>query len=388
MKRLKSAAKKIRNAILSILWHVTKNKVKSNKILFVSYSGAQMSDSPLAVYRALLREYENYKFVWVYNGKRPSKKDHPNTTFVKYSGPLKLRLHYHIFTSAVILNNARFDFDIRRKDDQIYIQTWHASMGLKKIERDVEAQLSPYYVNMAKVDSKNTSLLLSGCKFKRDAYKTNFWYDGEIAEFGTPRNDVFFKDDKAQIISRVKADLGIGEDKRILLYAPTFRNDNTDYLSAFDEARLRATLGDGWVIAVRLHPNEMRRNASATAGRDVIDTTSYGDLQELLIATDILVTDYSSTMFDFFIQKKPCFLFCPDYDAYVSKERDLNFDLSELPFPLSRDMDKLAEDITGLDGEEYAKRLDEFNARIGSYEDGHATERVVEIIKNRQKGAK
>ena len=132
----------------------------------------------------------------------------------------------------------------------------------------------------------------------------------------------------------------------------------------------------------------MRRNASATAGRDVIDTTSYGDLQELLIATDILVTDYSSTMFDFFIQKKPCFLFCPDYDAYVSKERDLNFDLSELPFPLSKDMDKLAEDITGLDGEEYAKRLDEFNARIGSYEDGHATERVVEIIKNRQKGAK
>ena len=250
----------------------------------------------------------------------------------------------------------------------------------KKIEKDVANQLSEAYCTSAKLDSKYIDLLLSGCKFKKEAYKTNFWYDGEIAEFGTPRNDIFFTGNKSEICKKVKQDLNIPLSSKILLYAPTFRKDNSSYIHAFDENRLQALLADDWKIVVRLHPNELLKKNNALTHRNVIDATKYDDLQALLIATDILVTDYSSTMFDFFIQEKPCFLFCPDFDDYVGRERDLNFELTFLPFDLSKNMEELLQNIRHFDSEKYQQRLTEFNQVIGSYESGQATDCVAKII--------
>ena len=371
----------IKKAVVGCLWLLTKNKVKGNKIFFVSYYGTQMSDNPMAIYQGLLKNSDKYSFVWAYNRWRElDKKEYPNTKFIKYSGRLNLRLYYHLFTSKIIINNSRFGLDIRKKENQYYIQTWHASMGLKKIEKDVANQLSEGYCKMAELDSKYTDLLLAGCRFKKEAYKRNFWYDGEITEFGTPRNDIFFADNKEAISKKVKADLNIPIASKIFLYAPTFRKANTDYIDAFDENRLQQVLGDDWKIVVRLHPNELLKKNSVLKNRNVIDATKYNDLQGLLIATDLFATDYSSTMFDFFIQKKPCFLFCPDFEDYVGKERDLNFTFDELPFDLSRSMEELLFNIRDFDEVKYLERLDEFNQLIGSYETGQATECMVKII--------
>ncbi len=381
MKLIRKAKNLTKRLLIGCLYLLTKKKVVKNKIFFVSYMGKQMNDNPMAIYEELIKQNEKYRFVWVYDRHRElDKKDYPNTKFVDSSKAFNLKMYYHLFTSKVIINNARFHFDIRKKESQYYIQTWHASMGLKKIEKDVENQLSKSYCDTAKRDSKYINLLLAGCRFKHEAYKTNFWYEGEISDFGTPRNDIFFADNKNEIKDKVKSDLNISPNSKIILYAPTFRNDNSKYLQSFDEARLQALLGDEWKIVVRLHPNELQKKNNDLTNRQYIDATKYNNLQELLIATDILITDYSSTMFDFFIQEKPCFLFCPDYADYVGGERDLNFDLEQLPFDMAKSMEELLINIGGFNQEKYLQKLEDFNKVVGSYENGHAAENVVKII--------
>ena len=220
--------------------------------------------------------------------------------------------------------------------------------------------------------------MLSGCDFSTAIFKRAFWYDGEILESGTPRSDILINAPRS-VREKVFDYYGIPNNKKLVLYAPTFRDDKKADLFGMDFRKLSSTLGstnEEWVIGCRLHPNILGKvNAEGC-----ISMSGYSDMQELICAADLLITDYSSCMFDMATAKKPCVLYAPDLKKYTNSERGLYFDIQKLPFPLSENMDELCRIVAYFDLEKYNNQLAEFMSSIGSYEDGKASARVVNYI--------
>lgn len=255
--------------------------------------------------------------------------------------------------------------------------TWHAGMGLKKAEKDVEQALDERYIKRSKYDSKICNLMISGSAFQTNLIKKSFWYNKEILNCGTPRNDVFFQD-TWNIRADVCVSLNIQSSSIIVLYAPTFRRVFNPDIFNFNWDRIKNAIEKRFnkkaVLLVRLHPNirnmisdlEFKFNNS-----DCINVSDYSDMQQLLIASDILITDYSSSMFDFTLTKRPCFLFTRDRNMF---DRGFYIPLSDLPFDLSENEDELEHQISHFDETLYLTKLDNFNKKIGSFEKGNASE--------------
>ena len=170
------------------------------------------------------------------------------------------------------------------------------------------------------------------------------------------------------------AHFGIPAGKKLALYAPTFRDDKAASLYGFQPDKLQKSLGDDWCIGCRLHPNLNAEIPKDTA----IPMSKYPDMQELLQACDLLITDYSSSMFDMAVAGKKCALYVPDLETYLANERGLYFDLMELPFPKATDMDALCEAVQDFAG--YDARCAEFMDKIGNFEQGSAAQELAKWI--------
>ena len=239
------------------------------------------------------------------------------------------------------------------------MQTWHG-FALKRIEKDAESALEPAYVQSCKNDSAQCDLIVSGSDFMTKLYQNAFWYDGEVAAFGTPRNDVFFQNTDA-VKQKVFAALGLKPTRRLLLYAPTFRVDHSTDAYKLDVENVLAAcekrFGGCWTALIRLHPNvaEQSKGLFAYDETRVLDATRYPDMQELLLAADLLITDYSSSMFDYALSGKPCLQFATDVEAYKT-DRNFYFPIDSLPFPLADSNAALCREILAFDEEVYRKR--------------------------------
>ena len=347
--------------------------IQRNKIILWSDNFKTFGCSPKYIALYLAEHFPGkYDIVWVLERDRPLPEGLPEgVRVVRYFSMEYLK---EISTAKVIICNHRIGnyHYFRKRPGQFYIQTWHSSLRLKKIEGDAPA-LGPDYEAYAKADSDKIDLLLSGCAFSTDIFRRAFWYDGEILESGTPRCDCFFADNQA-VKEKVYRFYGIEMDKKLALYAPTFRKDKTASVYGMDFARLGSALGDDWAVGCRLHPN---LNADVS-GEDCISMSSYPDMQELLCACDLLITDYSSSMFDMVVAGKKCVLYVPDLENYMANERGLYFDIQALPFAKAPDMDTLCRCVSNFDG--YQDRCGAFLKEIGSFEDGRAAQRVAERI--------
>ena len=218
-------------------------------------------------------------------------------------------------------------------------------------------------------------------------YKQSFWYSGPVFETGSPRNDIFFdKDDCVNL--KVRSALGVKREERIVLYAPTFRQSVDSFL-AYDvdsilfRRCLEKKFGGSWRFLVRLHPNLINEENATRIRRmypEAIDVSRYPDMQELLFAADVLVTDYSSSMFDYMYTGRPCFLYVKDYACY---DRGFYFNFSELPFPVIERNSMIEPIVCGFDKEEYDCKVKSFFDRIGSVETGVASKRCYELLVGR-----
>ena len=356
------------------LWPVAKRK-----ILFVSYYGSQYGCSPKYLSRYVVRTHPEWDVVWAFT--EPEKHVSEGFRSVKYGS---LRYFYELSTSRLFVTNYRTTRSHLKRAGQYYLMTWHSSLRLKMIERDAETRVPPSYVAMAKADSAKIDLLLSGCRFSDGIFRRAFWYDGEIMPSGTPRNDLFFGPEASRVQLEVRRRLQIADGERLLLYAPTFRETGREAGCRLDFGRLAQSLsetrGGTWRILVKRHPH-MRSASDAQPGEHgVLDVTDYDDMQELLLAADVLVTDYSSLMFDFVLTRRPCLLYVPDLDSYLARERRLYFDIGKLPFPASRSQEELHACLAAFDDEAYGAAAEAFMKETGSYEDGHASQRVTEYM--------
>ena len=350
--------------------------IRNNKIFLYSYYGSQYGCSPKYISEYIVKNYpDKYDVVWAFNNIE-SKKDIEGIRKVK---TMSLKYFYELCTSKVVITNFRTTEMFKKRKNQYYIQTWHSSLRLKQIEKDAEDTLPKHYIEMAKVDSKKLDLLMSGCKFSTDIFKQAFWYDGEIFEFGTPRNDILFRNDM-DLRNKIKEKLKIDKRKRIILYAPTFRKNNNldvyniDYSKIIN--KLKEKFEGDWIFLVKLHPHLISKSNELVYGENVLDVTKYDDIQELLSISDVLISDYSSLMFDFGLTKRPCFLYVPDLDEYIENDRGLYFAINELPFISVKNNDELASEIANFDSDKYDKDLKSFSSKIGSFEIGKCSEEL------------
>ncbi len=351
--------------------------IKRNKILFIGYYGSQYGCNPKYLSQYFSENDKDLKIIWAFT--QPQKYNIENIISIRY---YSLRYFYELATSKVVISNYRLPKYFKKRNNQLYIQTWHSSLRLKMIENDSINTLPESYVKMAKYDSSQIDLLLSGCKFSSEIFKRAFWYNGEIFECGTPRCDILFKQNDS-IIKSVKKRLKLNATDKILLYAPTFRKGNN--LSAYDIdfKHLQDVLNrqGNWKILIRLHPHLQDYSAKLIENNSfIIDVTKYDDIQELLLISDLLISDYSSLIFDYAITKKPCILYTSDLEEYLKKDRNLYFNIKELPFPICLNNDELLNTIKSFNLKKYINSIDNFEQKIGSFEDGKACQRVYEKI--------
>lgn len=356
--------------------------VDKKKVVFCSYYGRGYSDNPKAIAEAMLAAQTDAKLVWLVKNEKEAATLPEGIRACPYDS---VRRIYELATARVWVDNCR-KYDRFKKKNQFYLQTWHG-FPLKRIEKDALESLPPDFARGAIRDSKHTDLLLSNSAFETEVLRRCFWYEGEIAEYGSPRNDVFFCPDP-EVAAKVHEAFSLPEAQRMVLYAPTFRADHSIESYALDAQRLHRAccerFGGDWTVLIRLHPNVAAQSKTLFPydGVTIADATMYPDMQELLSASDILITDYSSSMFDFALSGKPCFLFAVDVDTYA-KDRNFYFSLQELPFPLAESNDAIVHLVESFDEAEYNNKRKDFYDKLAFTEDGKASMRCARWIEEK-----
>jgi len=381
--RIKRKAKKIIYKIFfTICWLLARLlPLDTKKIVFDNFNGLGYSCNPKYIAEYFRNNYPDFKLVWIVR----NNEDKTIPKGIKRVYIDSWRMIRELATAGFWINNVRLAYCVKKRKNQYYIQTWHGGYGGKKSEKDVEDKLNPWYLKMAKLDSKVADLFLSNSRLMTDHYHKTYWYNGEVLESGFPRNDILLMNEEERKIS-IREKLGIGKDENILLYAPTFRDDHRidAYQIPLDGIResLHNRFGGTWKIIYRMHPTLMLFNTVFEMPSDVINGTEYPDIQELVLISDVLLTDYSSAYLDFILMKKTIFFFMPDYEDFM-KERAFHFDLTKLFIPCSFDENALLTSIREFNEFNYMKGMNDFIEWYKFLDDGRACERVADWIVHR-----
>ncbi len=358
--------------------------VRRNKIIFQSYYGRGYGDNPKYIAEELLKSKLDLDLVWVI-------KDDNEDNLPKEIRTVKFRSFKYIYemsTAKVWVDNARKEYCAKKKN-QYYMQTWHGGLGMKKVENMVPDKLDKKYLKMAKRDAKQCDVMLSSCDTLTSDYRNYFWYpDGEILQKGLPRNDRLLNFTEADV-KRIRSNLNIDDSTRLLLYAPTFRADHN--LEAYDinyrrcKEAVEKRFGGSWKILLRLHPNVFALSNNIEYDKDVVINASYySDMQELYMISDMLITDYSSVIFDYLLIEKPSLLYASDISKY-REERDYYFEFGDLPFKLCENNDELEKCIENFDEESYKEAIKGFKKQHGFCDSGVASKAAAQWILNKIK---
>lgn len=376
-----SALQKIkRNGLWLLLSLLPKDP---NKAVCQSFYGRGYSDSPKAVADELLAR--GWNVYWVVKGEAEA------ASLPQGVKPLRIdsaRAIYHQCTAGVWVDSCRKWAYTQKRGRQCYVQTWHG-FPLKRIEGDAADALPEDYLRAAKKDSGMCDLFLSNSRFLTEIYRKGFWYGGEVLECGFPRNDIL-RGKHPELVEKVRGTLGLPPEKRLLLYAPTFRKDKGVAAYDIDYARcvraMEQRFGGEWLMLAKLHPNIAAKAAELELDpRVIVNASEYPDIQELYLASDAMVTDYSSVMFDYLATGKPCFLYVNDLALYRG-DRNFYFDIDKLPFVRAEDNGGLEAAILGFDEEEQRRNADRFCQEFGICESGTAARQTVDYLEQRRKG--
>ncbi len=354
-----------------------------NKAVFMSFKGKYSNCNSRAIYEQLRRQMPGCRYIWLMRD--PSAVIEGAET-VKYPS---LKAIYHLATAVLWVDNSRKALWTVKRRGQYYVQAWHGHVPFKRTERDAEDKLTASYVAQAKNDSRCADLFVSGCKWRTWNFRSAFWWDGDILECGQPRSDIFFQDG-AERRRKVAGFYGLPEEVNLVLYAPTFRDGKKmdAYLQGGDyNAVLQAChnrFGGEWKLMVRLHPNMMSCQDLVEYDQNILNGSRYNEINDLILASRILITDYSSCMFDAAQAGKIVLLYASDTERY-GEERGMYYPFSSLPFPMVSSVDELSEAIKGLDVEKYEVKRRDFLEQIGNFNCASSSQKAAEYIIGRIK---
>ncbi len=358
--------------------------IRRKKIFCMSFAGNDYSCNPKYLTEYLLNKYDGqYQIIWAV--KDPLKYKVDGVTFVKF---LSIRHFYHFCTSGIIIDNGGMPTYLPKRKNQYFVNTWHGGGAYKKLN----PESSKFKAALQIYKAKCTDLVLSSSRvFTEIALPTIVYnYQGEILSCGMPRNDMFFSLEKDKRKIKVCKSLGIDEKDFIVLYAPTYRGIEKRY------GKSGSAVGRN--VSIELDVNGLQRAIEQRFEREttvlfrkhyltnqesipegVIDVSLYPDVQELIAAADIIVSDYSSIIWDYSLLKRPCFLFVPDISDYLD-ERGVYTPIQMWPGIIAKTNQELCNKIISFDEVSYAKSIEKYLDDMGSYETGTACEQVCKRI--------
>jgi CDP-glycerol glycerophosphotransferase len=352
--------------------------LRADTILFDSWRG-EFSDNPRAISEELHRRGAEFRHVWVLDPLRAGEVP----AWVEPVAPGSIGHLSMLGRARYLVANRTVPGFHRKRRGTTFLQTWHGTplkrIGFETRWRDTRPGRQARTTLERNVP--NWDLLLSPNSFSTPIMREAFRFSGEILETGYPRNDLLVSPEAAAIRGRVRAELGIPEGKRAVLYAPTFRDDAPFALEPYVQ-RLARGLGDDYVVLLRTHTLDAD-GLSLDRGAPFKDVSLHPDNRELFLAADVLVTDYSSLMFDFAVTRKPILLFTPDLARYRDELRGFYFDLeAEGPGPLFDTVEELQAAVEDLEAvvERWKDMYARFVERFCHLDDGHASERVVDAL--------
>lgn len=384
--------KKILGKCIRIAYRMTYRLIPSNEkiVLFISFHGRGYSDNPKAIHQYMIQQerFKNYKLIWaIKNNKGVSIE---GAKVIKY---FSIPYFYYLARSKYWISNCKLPAYVLKKPSQIYLQTWHGT-PLKRLAHDiiVPENTTFYRSGMTAEEMRGTydndvakyNYMISPNRFCTEVFQSAFHINRErLIETGYPRND-FIATVTEEEIKQIKSELHIPEGKKVILYAPTWR-DNTFNMSGYtfelqvDFKKWKERLGDDCVVIFKPHyliVNKYQNEKEFEGFLYNIDANV--DIKSLYAVSDMLITDYSSVFFDYAILNRPVYFYMYDLEEYAEELRGFYLDIhKDLPGPIFENEDELLDAVCKDDGK---TDLSAFNSRFNHMEDGNCSQRVVDIV--------
>ncbi len=358
--------------------------VKKNRITFISFSGSNYTCNPKYIFQEMLKHDCNYEYIWILNNNNANLQ---NCKVVPYKS---FKFYYYLLTSKLIVSNYSISpkFPIRKK--QILFNTWHGGGAYKKVGVTKIHKEQKRIRKVFDILSKETSYFLSSCKIDSQTIMETFYLPKEkVLDVGYPRNDIFFN--KSINLSaereRICKQLSINPNDKILLVAPTFKGE-----PGFGKAKDNFSLDIQKICSVLSKKFEgnfvcIYRGhyyVNKEIPENCINGNDYPDMQELLLISDVLITDYSSAMWDFSFTYKPCFLYVPDLIEY-SKTQEFYVPIEKWGFDYALTEEELIDYINNFNNSKYIENVKQAQNYYGAFDDGNASYKIYEMINNLMK---
>ncbi|WP_214849625.1 CDP-glycerol glycerophosphotransferase family protein [Exiguobacterium sp. s138] len=364
--------------------------VQKNLVLFESFLGRGYSDNPKALYLTLQKQRPELQLVWIF-AKEPNaavKAACPN--WVLRNSPkyyyLMARAQYWIF-------NTRQPLSLKKRRETMYLQTWHGTplkrLGLDMDEVHMPGTNTEQYKKNFSAQAKEWNYLLSPNLYSSAIFKRAFDFRGLLLETGYPRNDLLYAPDRQQQAGQIKQSLRLPPGKKVILYAPTWRDDEFVTKGQYrfnlklDLKQMQSRLGDDYIVLLRMHYLIAEHLDLTAFDGFAYDVSAYGDIAELYLISDLLITDYSSVFFDYAHLNRPMLFFTYDLEKYASILRGFYFDFEAVvPGPLLKESDQVIDYIEDIatQSKQYEEKYTAFQERFCSLDDGKASQRVVNAL--------
>jgi len=374
--------------------------LKKNRVMFNCQKGRMFACNPRAIFEELYAVNKGkLEFVWCLNNPSEDLKGYQDVKIVKYNS---LLYFYYQMTSKLIVANMHSPIYLPLRKKQVMIDTWHGGGAYKRVgllsPRQESLSTKSERLKMktiedknnqewerykAKYNAKDTTFFISSSKrFSEVMFMSQLLPRCSYLEIGMPRNDVFFTD-YTTTIQKTRKLLDIKSNQKVILYAPTYRGNvknqlfrfNLDIKSCLDG--LEKKWGGEWIFVFRGHVLGLHQNVNNEL---IVNASQYEDMQELLCLADVFITDYSSSMWDFALTRKPAFLFTPDLEYYLNNDRGFYTPVDEWPFPYAQTNSELERLIFSFDDDIHQKKVQNHLIDLESFEEGNSTEKACKII--------
>lgn len=337
----------------------------NRQVLFISFGGKQYSDSPRAISEELHRLYPGYRIIWALREEKDEYQLVPD--YVQIIKSHSLEFYKVLSTSFCVVSNCEYGRNIYKRKGQFFIQTWHADVSPKKILREAAflTEKADFLCKSVR-DDRITDLCIAGSDFGESVYHTAFGYSGEILKIGLPRNSRLELSDLKDVL-RLKRTFDIEENEKVLLYAPTFRDDGSER-TKIDLKKvlhvLKIRTGVMWKCLYRVHTLECN-HVLLSDSEKIIDVTSYPDMTDILLITDLLITDFSSSPADFLHKDGATILFLSDEKYYQDNCRNLKYDFFNTGFICARNQEELEKIILTRNKADFSESNNKIKKQFG-----------------------
>ena len=374
-------------------WTYKMVKVDPKLVIFIAFHGRGYSDNPRAIYEAMRQDprFEGYRFIWFIKNHKQKQITIPGAEVKEYSS---FSYFYYMSKAKYWIINCKMPTYIAKKEEQVYLQTWHGT-PLKRLAHDIEAAEDMTFYRSAvsfaqmtqsyDIDVARYNYMISPNPFCTEVFQSAFRIQRErLIETGYPRNDFICNTTKEEM-ERLKEKYQLPKDKKIVLYAPTWR-DNSYVASGYtfelkaDFHKWKEILGEEYIVVFKPHYliiNTYEKDSSLQGF--LYSIPAEADIRELYVISDMLITDYSSVFFDYAILKRPIYFYMYDIEEYANDLRGFYLDIhKDLPGDIYTNEDELLAAVKQDAYDETAYQA--FYERFCSCEDGNAAKRVIDIV--------